>query len=217
MLTEQDVKDFKMLDQYFNDCRTDLVISSAKEENTRIKLWTDQKYDNAILWDLANNVIYVNSSSQTTRQINDFKMIFRKIIRGDSLKTGREYFRIVWLNDSSYAYVSFLVEQMLVRNIKYRHYIHDSPISQITQKLEPNLTIEQITTTLLKAKKYRFSELILQEINQMWPSLRQFYSHGYGITIHNQKEICAWCTSEYVSKGKCGIGIETIEKYQNRG
>ncbi len=26
-----------------------------------------------------------------------------------------------------------------------------------------------------------------------------------------------WCTSEYVSEAKCGIGIETIQPYQNMG
>jgi RimJ/RimL family protein N-acetyltransferase len=26
-----------------------------------------------------------------------------------------------------------------------------------------------------------------------------------------------WCIAEYVSDGRCGMGIETIPQYQNRG
>jgi RimJ/RimL family protein N-acetyltransferase len=59
---------------------------------------------------------------------------------------------------------------------------------------------------------------VIAEIESCWPSLQQFYDKGFGVTLLlGEEEIVCWCTAEYVSAGRCGIGIETDEAYQNRG
>ena len=49
----------------------------------------------------------------------------------------------------------------------------------------------------------------------MWPSIERFVK--FGISLVTEGRIVCWCTSEYVSKGKCGIGIETLQEHRRRG
>ena len=48
-------------------------------------------------------------------------------------------------------------------------------------------------------------------------SAETFLDQGFGFTMLDGTSVVCWCTAEYVSEGKCGIGIETIEAYQGRG
>ena len=47
--------------------------------------------------------------------------------------------------------------------------------------------------------------------------MERFFKFGFGFSLVTKRRIVSWCTAEYVSRGKCGIGIETIPEYQNRG
>ncbi len=40
---------------------------------------------------------------------------------------------------------------------------------------------------------------------------------GFGTVAVIDMRIICWCTAEYVSKSKCGIGIEVIDEFQNKG
>src|SRR5436305_9796183 len=51
----------------------------------------------------------------------------------------------------------------------------------------------------------------------MWPSDNRFYERGFGVLAIRADEMICWCTSEYVSASKCGIGIATAPAYQNLG
>lgn len=58
---------------------------------------------------------------------------------------------------------------------------------------------------------------LLGEIESMWPSVDAFRRDGFGFAAHDGSTIAGWCTAEYVSPGRCGIGIETVEAFQRRG
>jgi RimJ/RimL family protein N-acetyltransferase len=57
----------------------------------------------------------------------------------------------------------------------------------------------------------------LDEIQQIWPTVDRFVKFGFGFSLVTDKQAVCWCTAEYMSKHKCGIGIETIRDYQNIG
>ena len=40
---------------------------------------------------------------------------------------------------------------------------------------------------------------------------------GFGTAAVMDANVICWCTAEYVSKSKCGIGIEVIDEFQNKG
>ncbi|MEO0534618.1 MAG: GNAT family N-acetyltransferase [Cyanobacteria bacterium P01_A01_bin.123] len=61
------------------------------------------------------------------------------------------------------------------------------------------------------------SETLKSEIEWMWPSREKFCENGFGYVALLGESIIFWCTAEYVSTKKCGIGIETLQAYQNQG
>lgn len=71
----------------------------------------------------------------------------------------------------------------------------------------------------------QFSELhalsnfddVIAEIESCWNSVTDFRRAGFGYCAHNADTIVSWCTAEYVSEGRCGIGIETVPAYGRRG
>jgi GNAT superfamily N-acetyltransferase len=58
---------------------------------------------------------------------------------------------------------------------------------------------------------------VIAEIESCWASLADFRRSGFGLIAHDARAIVCWCTAEFVSDGKCGIGIETIPAYRGRG
>jgi GNAT superfamily N-acetyltransferase len=71
----------------------------------------------------------------------------------------------------------------------------------------------------------RFAELaalgnaadVIAEIRSGWRSVDDFRDGGFGFAAHDARTIVCWCTAEYVSDGRCGIGIETVAAYRGRG
>ena len=71
----------------------------------------------------------------------------------------------------------------------------------------------------------RFAELeglnnvadVIAEIESGWNSVVDFRRTGFGFAAHDDETIVCWCTAEYVSDGRCGVGIETVEAYRGRG
>jgi RimJ/RimL family protein N-acetyltransferase len=51
----------------------------------------------------------------------------------------------------------------------------------------------------------------------MWPSLERFYEHGFGYAALDGAGVVCFCTAEYVSAQRCGIGIATETAYERRG
>lgn len=58
---------------------------------------------------------------------------------------------------------------------------------------------------------------VTAEIESCWPSMADFRSVGFGFCAHDGELIVCWCTAEYVSDGRCGIGIETVSAYRGLG
>jgi len=45
----------------------------------------------------------------------------------------------------------------------------------------------------------------------------RFITQGFGYAAVVQERVICWCTAEYVSAQRCGIGIETVPEYERRG
>jgi RimJ/RimL family protein N-acetyltransferase len=58
---------------------------------------------------------------------------------------------------------------------------------------------------------------VAAEIDACWTSMADFLRAGFGFCAHDAGAIVCWCTAEYVSQGRCGIGIETVAEYRGRG
>jgi hypothetical protein len=83
--------------------------------------------------------------------------------------------------------------------------------------LPPGFSLQQIDAALLSAASLKNREAVAGEIGSCWNAIERFLERGFGCAVLCAEEIVCWCTAEYVSEGKCGIGIETVRQYQGRG
>lgn len=65
-------------------------------------------------------------------------------------------------------------------------------------------------------KKFENYDELYSEICSVWNSFNYFIDNGFGIVHVKDDKIISWCLSEYNGQGYCGMGIETIEEYQNQ-
>lgn len=78
--------------------------------------------------------------------------------------------------------------------------------------------VQPVTPALLDAGSLLHANRLAAEIESCWTARPRFFEQGFGwCVIHHETTMAAWCTAEYVSDGQCGVGVETVEAYQNRG
>ena len=74
-----------------------------------------------------------------------------------------------------------------------------------------------IDADLLQREDLRNLERVRAEVEWMWPSLDRYVERGFGCAALCGGAVVCWCTAEYVSADRCGIGIETLPAFQNKG
>src|SRR5206468_70869 len=77
--------------------------------------------------------------------------------------------------------------------------------------------VQPIDASLLGAERIKNREAVAGEICSCWNRMEDFLERGFGHAVLQGSEIVCWCTAECVSRGQCGIGIETLPEYQGRG
>ena len=133
---------------------------------------------------------------------------------GQSRKLG--FFKLYYSPDAWSLRLEEIFGSLLDHDVERRIYcsVRDSP-SRIAVP-SPPLELRQIDAQLLQSD-FAHIDLVRDEILGCWPSFETFLDQGFGFTMLDGTSVVCWCTAEYVSEGKCGIGIETIEAYQGRG
>jgi len=87
----------------------------------------------------------------------------------------------------------------------------------INAPLPPGYRLQPIDAALLADERIGHREDILAELRLMWARPEDFLEVGFGYCILHESSIACWCTAEYLSEGKCGIGIETQQEHRRKG
>ncbi|HEX8681527.1 MAG TPA: GNAT family N-acetyltransferase [Ardenticatenaceae bacterium] len=85
------------------------------------------------------------------------------------------------------------------------------------KRVPDGFSVRRIDRETLEASALKNVAAVTEEIELMWNSVEAFLRRGFGFWMVAGDEIVCWCTAEYASAGKCGIGIETVEAHQMRG
>jgi RimJ/RimL family protein N-acetyltransferase len=130
----------------------------------------------------------------------------------------RTYFR---LRTTSEAWTSQLFSIFAKAELKPGRYMFYSFEDQIKprwkDKIPAGFKLKLINADFLLNSPYENIKFVIAEIRQMWPSVDHFIEYGFGFSLVTNGKVVSWCTSEYMSKDKCGIGIETLREYRNKG
>jgi RimJ/RimL family protein N-acetyltransferase len=198
-----------------------MVLASVAEGNTRAQLWRSIQPQNRIiclLWDKGNNVFYLSGNAISKETTEDLASLIHTHIKGRAIKEGLSRFKIHALSPSFEKSVPRLFQNLQLYKMNKLLYVFRKqkgpPIS--TSVLE-DVRYALIDVDFLEKDDYQNVQYVRSEVDWMWSSREKFCENGFGYAALLAEHIVCWCTAEYVSERKCGIGIETIQARQNRG
>lgn len=198
-----------------------MVLASIAAGNTAAQLWEEQQPSGGVvllLWDQGNNVLYLSGDWVAESTQRDLADLIASDIRPAALARGRAYFKARGLSPSSEAALAGIVGLVALRETSTLFYVCAN-VEPGALAVPPvaNIRFAQIDRALLADDSLPNIAHIRAEIGSMWPSEERFYERGLGLAaLVGQQPIC-WCTAEYVSADRCGIGIATDPAYERRG
>ncbi|MFQ6088917.1 MAG: GNAT family N-acetyltransferase, partial [Candidatus Methanofastidiosia archaeon] len=188
--------------------------------NNEAKIWVENynSITSTFLWDRGNNVFYFGGNHSNEEFISEINKLIKQKIEKSAVKENYSHFKVHAQIALWNSYIKDIFKDYHIKDsIKLFYEYQKVKVNNDKNLLPKDITIRPIDFDLLETKKIKNVEYIKQEVEWMWPSIQRFYDNGFGfVAMHEDKAVC-WCTSEYVSKKMCGIGIETISEYQNRG
>lgn len=191
----------------FHEPHFDLVMRGIIAGNSPARLWVDdpESPHTVFIWD-KTSCCYLAGYDES----------LGTIVR-DTLLPAQTFFKVECTSPASDAALETIFAGGKLARFERFFYAFDR-LKQPgwRDRLPPGFHIEPITAEMLESGMANVPDLI-DEIEQCWNSIGQFLQHGFGFcALHDQAVVCR-CTAEYVSGGRCGIGIATAEAYQNRG
>ena len=211
---EEDVK-------YFPGSQPGMVLASVVEGNTEAQLWYASQPNNnvvCLLWDKGNNVFYLSGQLVLSETIKDLASHINTQVKEKAIKEGLSYFQVNTLSSSLENSVTDIFQNIPLHKTNELFYTFRAKRVKTT----PNPILEgiqyhPIDADILEEGRFENNHYVKSEIEWMWPSLERFLEKGFGTAAVIDASIICWCTAEYVSKNKCGIGIEVIDEFQNKG
>jgi RimJ/RimL family protein N-acetyltransferase len=185
-----------------------LVIEAVIAGSFRATVWVDDPAAprTALAWDGSHGIYLVGAVDRPEE--------WRELLAREVLPAGHGLFKANVPDDV--AAVVFAGYELRRRDrVFYR--APDLPAEGERSSLPDGLRISEIAECLDDLVGLANAAEVVAEIEFMWPSLDAFRRDGFGFAAHDGSTVAGWCTAEYVSPGRCGIGIETVAAFQRRG
>lgn len=217
MLDELDENRVKIISSEVDNVQLGITLSSISEGNTDGYLWSDRDEETYFLWDMGNIVFYIFGKKPSPEYLEDLKGLYENEIKGKAEDKGFSHFKINNLTDISKETIKSIFGDDEYKILKKHFYEYNKEsIKKFDSSLE-KLEVVDIDEKFLKNTELRNLARVINEVKWMWPSFEKFYEKGFGKAGLLDDEIVCWCTAEYVSEGRCGVGIETLDRYRQKG
>lgn len=217
-ISEHRIKDYV---KYFPGPQPGMVLASVVEGNTEAQLWHTSQPDNhvvCLLWDKGNNVFYLSGQLVLPETIKDFASLINTYIRERAIKEGLSYFKVKTLSSSLENSMAQIFQNIsLHKTNKLFYTFRAKTVTAIPNPSLGGVEYHPLDADFLEEGRFENNHYVKSEIEWMWPSLERFLKKGFGTVAVIDARIIGWCTAEYVSKSKCGIGIEVVDEFQNKG
>lgn len=196
-----------------------LVLDSIAAGNTAARLWAPSEAAGRgaiLLWDQGNNVLYLGGELSDTAHAALAALIAGQI-RQLARAANTPYFKACALAPEIEAVLPQLFASMALRELPTLFYGLASARPVPPAPAVAGLHFEAIDRALLADDQLAGIAEVRAEIEWMWPALERFYAHGLGVVAIAERRVICWCTAEYVSASRCGIGIATDPAFERRG
>lgn len=207
--------------EHFPGPQLEMVLASVVDGNTRARFWIATRAEHnviALLWDKGNNVLYLSGDLASEGTANEFASLINTDVKDQAIAEGLSHFKVRALSDSSEETLAGLFQDIVLAKTSRLFYAFREPEANTVP--EPALDGVQFTSIdagLLGREHLRNLQYVRNEVEWMWPSLERFYEQGFGIAALVGGKVVCWCTAEYVSRDKCGVGIETVRGFERKG
>ncbi len=219
----EEISDCRIEDyvQYFPGPQPGMVLASVVAGNTEAQLWHTSQPDNnvvCLLWDKGNNVFYLSGQLVLPETIKDLASLINTYLRERAIKERLSYFEVKPLSSSLENSITEIFQTIpLHKTNKLVYTFRAKRVRAIPDPRLGGVQYHPLDAGILEEGRFENNHYVKSEIEWMWPSLERFLEKGFGTVAVIDTRIICWCTAEYVSKSKCGIGIEVIDEFQNKG
>jgi RimJ/RimL family protein N-acetyltransferase len=208
-------------DKNFPGSQLGMVLASVVEGNTEAQFWyTPQPEKNVVclLWDKGNNVFYLAGQLVLSETIKDLASLINTYIKERAIRERLSYFKVKTLSSSLESAITEIFQNIsLHKTNKLFYTFRAKKIKEIPNPRVEGVQYHLVDADFLEQGRFENNHYVKAEVEWMWPSLERFREKGFGIATVVGTSIVGWCTAEYVSESKCGIGIEVIDAFQNKG
>ena len=221
MLKEISERRIKEYAKYFPGSQPSMVLASVVEGNTEAQLWYTFQPDNnvvCLLWDKGNNVFYLSGQLVLPETIKDLASLINTYVIEKAIKERLSHFKVKTLSSSLENSITEIFQNIPLHKTNKLFYTFRAKRGKaIPNPRLKGIQYHPIDAGILEKGRFENNHYVKSEIEWMWPSLERFLEKGFGTVALIDTRIICWCTAEYVSKSKCGIGIEVIDEFQNNG
>jgi GNAT superfamily N-acetyltransferase len=219
MLGELPIERLSSLEAAFPGPHLRLVLASILAGNTAGQLWQvahAPEPSALLLWDKGNNVFYF--AGDASAAVQQLAQLIAAEIRPRARAERAPFFKARALTPSFEACLPGLFGGVILRELPTLFYGFATlrPAAAAVPAV-PGIEFAPIDQTLLGDARRDPAGGVRAEIRAMWGAEERFLERGFGYAALVNGEIACWCTAEYVSADRCGIGIETLAEYQRRG
>jgi RimJ/RimL family protein N-acetyltransferase len=150
--------------------------------------------------------------------VKDLASLINTHVKEKAIKEGLSYFKVKTLSSSLETSITDIFQNIpLHKTNKLFYTFRAKRVRTIPNPKLEGIQYHLIDADILEDGRFENNRYVKSEIEWMWPSLERFLKKGFGIAAVIDARIICWCTAEYVSRSKCGIGIEVVDEFQNKG
>lgn len=204
----------------FREPHLGLIISAVTACNSPGRIWVDDlsSPQTAFIWDKAHSYYLVGSPDNEAYNLA-VEGLIREQIMPEARKRELLIFKLYGSLEVWQAIFKSIFKDKRLDKRARRFYVFKSrKIDSWRDEIPDGFAMERIDARFLNESNLKNRNVVIDEISSCWDSIDDYLKRGFGFAlVHGGEEVACWCTAEYVSRDKCGIGIETLQKYQRRG
>jgi RimJ/RimL family protein N-acetyltransferase len=216
--------DFHKIRSLFTSSKhLNFTVDAVIAGNSPMRVWVDSedKPKSVFLWDLAH-CYYFGGAAENHAFCEAVEIVLKNTLIPKAIDENREIFKIEYSSTEWEPILEKILENTPPFKVLRKFLSLDTLlIPQWRDLLPSGFQIRRIDRKLLESNISNLQSII-DEIDQCWYSVDDFLANGFGFCLvytpeDKKEEVQGWCTGEYFSADKCGIGIETFYRYRKRG
>jgi len=199
------------------------TLDAVIARNTLMRIWVDSKDDpkSCFMWDKMHCYYFVGQAENENfnKQISK---LFDQTIIPQAIRNKSDLYKVESSSKEWEPFLEKLLKKYLpVKRSRVFLTLEEFIPKNMAKFLQKAFEIREIDQKLLESEIANIQSIV-DEINVCWDSIESFLKIGFGFCLivhldNSKKEIQGWCTGEYFSSKKCGIGIETFSGYRKKG